>query len=104
SPRGLNRMSGPTQPVTLNEEWSDERVKSWLDVRPYDDAPLDYYVLQKAYEAMLPEHFERFIRFFVEAGRDINMRNRNGETFLDRVSRHAQSSAFVDILRHAGGR
>ena len=97
-------MSGPSQPVHLNEDWSDERVKSYLDIRPYDDSPVDYYVLQKAYVALLPEHFERFIRFFVEAGRDVNARNQKGETFLDRVSRHAQASAFVAALRHVGGR
>ena len=97
-------MSGPTQPATLNEEWSDERVRSWLEVRPYDETPVDYWILLKAYEAMLPEHFERFMVYFLEAGHDLNTRNQKGETILDRISRHAQSAAFVEILQRSGAR
>lgn len=97
-------MAGPSQPVTLNEEWSDERVRSWLDLRPYDDTPVDYHLLLKAYEAMLPEHFERFLRFYKDAGYDLNTRNQKGHTFLDRVNQHAQSQAFVKLLRDAGAK
>ena len=97
-------MSGPTQPAKFNEEWSDERVKSWLDVQPYFDTPVDYTLLRRAYEAMPEGPFERFLTYFVEAGFDINARNDEGQTFLDRVARHAQAGAFAEMLRAAGAR
>ena len=31
-------MSGPDKPKVIGEEWSDERVKSYLAVEPYDTA------------------------------------------------------------------
>lgn len=97
-------MSGPSQPVTLNEEWSEERIKSWLQVRPYDDTPVDYFILLRAYEAMPVEYFERFLGYFVEAGHDINGRNAEGQTILDRVSQHAQAAVFQDMLRRHGAK
>ena len=29
-------MSGPDKPKVIGEEWSDERVRSFLDIRPWD--------------------------------------------------------------------
>ena len=29
-------MSGPDKPKVIGEEWSDERVKSYLDLTPWD--------------------------------------------------------------------
>ncbi len=97
-------MSGPTQPAKFNEEWSDERVKSWLDVQPYFDAPVAYTLLLRAYEAMPEGPFERFLNYFVETDFDINACNDDGQTFLDRVARHAQAGAYMDMLRAAGAR
>ncbi|HLT63079.1 MAG TPA: PA4642 family protein [Pseudohongiella sp.] len=91
-----------TQPAKHNEEWSDERVKAFLNFPAPEGVPQDYHVLLKAYRGMLPEQFERFVKFFVEDGRDINVRLANGSTFLDHVSGHARSTEYRDILIEAG--
>lgn len=91
-----------TQPAVRNEEWSDERIKAFLTLLPPDSVPADYHLLQKAYRGMLPEQFERFVAFFVDAGHDINVRLSNGSTFLDHVNQHRSSGAYQDILRQAG--
>lgn len=91
-----------TQPAVRNEEWRDERIKAFLTLLPPESVPADYHLLQKAYRGMLPEQFERFVAFFVEAGHDINVRMSNGSTFLDHVNQHRSSSAYQDILRQAG--
>jgi hypothetical protein len=91
-----------TQPATLNEEWSDERVKAFLNLPAPEGVPQDYHVLIKAYRGMLPEQFERFVGFFVEAGHDINVRLANGSTFLDHISAHKSSGEYRDILVKAG--
>lgn len=91
-------MSGPSQPKVEGEQWSDERVKSFLDLKPLDETHPDYHVLQQAYQYMIPEFFERFVAFFAEAGRDINAKSLEGETLLERVSQHARGEAYRDVL------
>ena len=72
-------MSGPDKPKVIGEEWSDERVKSFLAITPYDsNINPDFNALIKAYQAMIAEDFDRFVGFFVEAGRDLNAVDENG--------------------------
>lgn len=98
-------MSGPEKPKVIGEEWSDERVKSFLFLSPHDARiNSDHYVLIKAYEAMRAEDFERFLGFFVAAGRDINARDEHGETMLEHVSRHRRMTAYAEALRKAGAK
>ncbi|MDX1551201.1 MAG: PA4642 family protein [Marinobacter sp.] len=98
-------MSGPDKPKVIGEEWSDERVKSFLAIAPYDsNVNADYNALIKAYQAMIADDFERFVGFFVEAGRDINAVDENGETFLDLVSKHRRSTVYAEIVKKAGAK
>ncbi|OZB12454.1 MAG: hypothetical protein B7X58_11495 [Marinobacter sp. 34-60-7] len=96
-------MAGPDKPKVIGEEWSDERVRSFLDLTPWDTSiNADYFVLNKAYEAMRAEDFERFVGFFVAAGRDLNAENEHGQTMLDRISQHRRSKAYAEALANAG--
>ena len=91
-----------TQPATLNEEWSDERLKLFLGLQPPEGIPGDYAILLKAYRGMTAELFARFIPFFVEAGHDINVKLDNGSTFLDLVSQHRHGTAYAEALSSHG--
>ena len=91
-----------TQQATRNEEWSDERLKAFLDVLPPESMPREYNILLRAYRGMTAELFARFIVFFKEAGLDINVSLEDGSTFLDLVSRHRNSGEYAEILRQAG--
>jgi hypothetical protein len=98
-------MSGPDKPKVIGEEWSDERVRSFLDIRPWDaTGNADYHALLKAYQAMRAEDFERFIGFFIAEGRDLNAAGPEGETILDLISRHRRSVDYVRTLEKAGAR
>ncbi|WP_323750016.1 PA4642 family protein [Marinobacter sp.] len=98
-------MSGPDKPKVLDEEWSDERVKSFLDLEPYDKTiQADHFVLLRAYEAMRAEDFERFVGFFVAAGRNLNAADEHGETMLDRISKHGRSGDYARALEDAGAK
>jgi len=95
-------MSGPDKPKVIGEEWSDERVRSFLDIRPWDAAEnADYNALLKAYQAMRAEDFERFIGFLVAEGRDLNATGPDGETILDLISRHRRSVDYARALEKA---
>ncbi|MDX1453157.1 MAG: PA4642 family protein [Oleiphilaceae bacterium] len=95
-------MSGPSQPKVEGEQWSDDRIKAFLDLKPLDGENPDYHVLHQAYQHMTPNFFARFVPFFVADGRDINARSLKGETMLERVAQHRRSTEYAAILREHG--
>lgn len=95
-------MSGPSQPKVEGEQWSDERIQSFLALQPLDDKHPDYHVLSQAYQYMVPEFFERFVAFFVAAGRDLNAQSPEGETLLARIKQHGRAEPYIAILVKAG--
>lgn len=98
-------MSGPDKPKVIGEEWSDDRIKSFLAIEAYEaSVNNDFNALQKAYFAMRAEDFERFVGFFVDAGRDLNAVNDQGETMLDIISQHRRSTAYAETLKAAGAK
>lgn len=96
------RGAARTQREVRDEDWSDERLKAFLDLEPPEGMPADYNVLLKAYRGMTPELFARFVPLFVEAGRDLNVTLEDGSGFLDLVTRHRRSVEYAAILEDAG--
>lgn len=86
----------------LGEVFDDARIRSFLQFLPPKGVNPDFHVLEKAYRGMKAENFDTFVKFFLEAGRDINATNPDGKTLLQLVSQHAQGEEYADILR-AGG-
>lgn len=93
---------GVSQPARFGEDWSDERVRGYLDRQPADDSNPDFHVLMTAYKHMRPHDFERFLGFFVATGRNLDATDSNGNTLLSLARSHAQSAEFVKLLEQAG--
>lgn len=91
-----------SQPAVTDEWWSDERVRSFLDMQPVAGEDPDYHVLLKAYRGMVPEAFTRFIDFFVADGRNLNAPGPGGKTLLKLISEHRQGTEYAEILKKAG--
>jgi hypothetical protein len=91
-----------TQLAVTDEWFTDERVKSFLDMQPGSGENSDYHVLLKAYRGMLPEAFARFIVYFVEAGRNLSAPDAAGKTILTLVSQHRQGAEYAQLLKDAG--
>ncbi|MDA1370217.1 MAG: PA4642 family protein [Proteobacteria bacterium] len=91
-----------TQIATRNEEWSDERLQSFLSLEPPEGMPTDYNILLKSYRGMTAELFARFIPLYIEDGRDLNVALADGSTFLDLVSQHRKSTEYAQVLEEAG--
>ncbi|PCJ26226.1 MAG: hypothetical protein COA96_05655 [SAR86 cluster bacterium] len=91
-----------TQQATRDEEWSDERLKSCMDVLPPEGIPAEYNILLRAYRGMTAELFKRFVPLYLEAGHDINVCLEDGSTFLDHVSRHRKSTEYACVLEDSG--
>ena len=95
---------GVSQPARFGEDWSDERVKGYLERTPPAGENADFHVLMTAYKHMRPGDFERFVAFFLAAGRNLDARNADGRSILDVVRTHPRSVEFLHVLEQAGAR
>ena len=86
----------------LDEVWTEEHVRSFLDFRPYDGTDPDFHALLKAYQSMRASDFELFVGFFLEQGRNINATGRDGRSVLAIVKAYRRSGEYRDILARAG--
>jgi hypothetical protein len=88
--------------TVLDEVWTEDHVKSFLNVRSYDGSAEDFHMLLKAYQSMRVEDFEIFVEFFCADGRDVNVTGKDGRTVLEIVSTHRHGAEYADILKAAG--
>ncbi len=86
----------------LDEVWTEDHVKSFLEVRPHDGSDENFYMLLKAYQSMRASDFELFVAFMVGQGRDLNATGKDGRSVLAIVSEHRHGEAYADILKAAG--
>ncbi|WP_461517001.1 PA4642 family protein [Porticoccus sp.] len=86
----------------LGEVFDDERIKSFLQYEAPEGVNPDFHILEKAYRGMMAENFETFIKFFLEAGHDINATNPDGNTLFAIASQHRHAEDYVDVLKANG--
>ena len=86
----------------LGEYFDDERIKKFLDYESYGNLDPDYHVLERAYQGMVAENFATFIRFFIDDNRNINAKNRQGNTLLQTIRRHRCAESYIKALVDAG--
>ena len=86
----------------IDEVWTKERVKSFLEVKSYDDSNEDFHMLFKAYQSMRAENFKEFVDFFTHDNRDINAKSNSQQSVLDIVKEHRNSGVYADILVSSG--
>ena len=86
----------------LDEVWTEERVKDFLSVQAAEGVDADYNVLLKAYQSMRLENFEEFVGFYVDAGRNLNATNPEGETVLAVIKQHSKSADYAAVLAGKG--
>ena len=86
----------------LDEVWTEDHVRGFLDVRSHDGTDEDFHMLLKAYQSMRVSDFELFVQFFGEQDRNVNATGRDGRTVLDIVSTHRHGTDYAEILKAAG--
>jgi len=86
----------------LGEVFDDERIKTFLDFEAPEGVNPDFHLLEKAYRGMKAENFETFVKFFLEAGHDINATNSDGKTLLAIASQHRHAEDYVAALKSNG--
>ncbi len=88
----------------LGETFDDARIKTFLDYPAPTGVNADYHLLEKAYRGMLGGNFATFVKFFVEAGKDINAVGPDGKTFLQSVKNHRNGEEYAHALEAAGAK
>ncbi len=88
----------------LDEVWTEDHVRSFLDVRSHDGSDDDFHMLLKAYQSMRASDFELFVQFFREQDRNVNAAGLDGRSVLDIISTHRHGAEYAEILKTAGAR
>ena len=82
----------------LDEVWTEQRVKDFLDVKPAEELEADFHVVLKAYQSMRLENCEEVVGLFVAEKRNINATNPNGETVLSIIKQHRTSGDYATVM------
>ena len=88
----------------LDEVWTEDHVKSFLQVRPHDGSDENFHMLLKAYQSLRADDFELFVGFFTAEKRDITATGKDGRSVLDIVKGHRHGAEYAEILVAAGAR
>lgn len=86
----------------IDEVWTEDHIKSFLNVRSHDGSADDFHMLLKAYQSMKASDFEMFIGFFCTDGRDLNATGKDGRTVLEVINTHRHGIAYAATLKGAG--
>lgn len=86
----------------LGEIFDDARVKSFLTMEGRDDCDIDFLRLERAYRSMNAENFTTFLKFFIEAGYNINAKGPQDMNLLQITAQHAQAHEYNEALKKAG--
>ena len=86
----------------IDEVWTEDRVRSFLEVRPHDGGDEDFHMLLKAYQSMRASDFELFLQFFCGENRNVNATGKDGRSVLEIVSTHRHGAEYAEILKSAG--
>ena len=86
----------------LDDVWTEDHIRSFLDVRPHDGSNEDFHMLLKAYQSMRASDFDLFVNFYGQQQRDVNARGQDGRSVLDIVTEHRNGSEYAALLRAAG--
>ncbi|HEY9037066.1 MAG TPA: PA4642 family protein [Pseudomonadales bacterium] len=86
----------------IDEVWTEEHIRSFLNIMPIAGLDADHHRLLRAYQSMRLEDFEQFIGFFIAAGGNINATDPKGQSLLAIVRQHRHGEPYATILQAAG--
>ena len=87
-----------------NSEWSDEMIARFLSAtqRAGDHNDPDFDAAVYAFRFLPDEIFARYVQLFVEAGKDINANNAQGQSIVAYLRQFERARAFIQALEAAG--
>jgi hypothetical protein len=86
----------------VDEVWTPERVRSFLDLEPPAGIDADFHRLRRAYQSMRVEDFEDFVEMFSAAGGKFDTRGPEGKTLVEELRTHAHGASFASVIESLG--
>lgn len=83
----------------LDEVWTEDRVRSFLDLSAPEGVNTDFHTLYTAYKSMRLENFSDFLGFFKDANRNFSAENEEGETLINLITQHKKSATYASELK-----
>lgn len=83
----------------IDPVWDEARIREFLDLLPPEGENADFHKLLKAYYSMREEDFADFVRFFVDAGGDLNAKDNAGNTVADIISTHRYGAPYLELIK-----
>jgi len=88
----------------IGDEISDDYIKSYLQFEPAGGVTSpSQHKLIKAYRGLRIDDFERFVRFFVEAGLDLDGKDEHGKTFVEVIADQRGAPEYIEVIEKARG-
>ena len=85
----------------LDAVWTQEHIQSFLELQPPQGECADFHRLLRAYQSMRAHDFEDFIRYFVQAGGNLQAVSLQNQLITDIIQKHRHGQAYLDILKAA---
>ncbi len=82
----------------IGEEVSEERLRSFLELKGPKNEPDDYHILTQAYRHLRVEDFARFVQIFKSDGRNIEVASGSGVSFKEEIASHRNGAAYAECL------
>lgn len=81
-----------------DENWNEEHILSYLNVKSYDGTDPDFFCLYRAYTRMSADVFAIFVELFKESGRNIHAVNKTGQSMADVIAEHKKGKDYIVAL------
>jgi hypothetical protein len=85
----------------VDEVWTPERVRSFLELLPPEGVDPDYHRIKRAYQSMRAEDFADFVGLFRAAGGRCDARGPDGRTLAEELRSHRHAEGFLRTLEAA---
>lgn len=85
----------------IGDEIGDEQIKLFLDFEPVDATSPSLHKLVKAYRGLRIDDFERFLKFFVEAGYDLGGQDEHGKDFVALIEDQRNAAQYIELIQQA---
>ena len=87
----------------IGDEIGDAQIKLFLDFEPVDATSPSLHKLIKAYRGLRVNDFERFLRFFREAGYDFDGKDEHGNDFIALIKDQRNAEEYLELIEKARG-
>ena len=83
----------------IGEHFDEDALRKILTLKPYDETPTDFYILQKAYRGLPLDAFAEFLELFRDEGHDLRSTDANGQSFLAHLQQHSLQKEYVELYQ-----